>query len=104
MATGSLTDSPWLFENYQAIQAFKNTKHRAAFPRPAIPRADYQKATRPQKSSPRKIRDGRLQGAGPKRTDSQKPAMKKADSQKLAMKKAGSQKPAKTAPTKTVPT
>ena len=92
MTTGSLTDSPWLFENYQAVQAFEHTKQRAAFPRPAIPRADSQKATQPQKPPPRKIRDSRLQGAGPKRTDSQKPAMKKADSQK----------PAKTAPTKTV--
>ena len=45
MATGSLTDSPWLFKNYQAIQAFKHTKHRAAFPRPTIPRADFPKAT-----------------------------------------------------------
>ena len=94
MAMGSLTDSPWLFKNYQAIQAFKHTKHRAAFPRPAIPRADSQKATQPQKPPPRKIRDSRLQETGPKRTDSQKPAMKNADSQK----------PAKTAPTKTTST
>ena len=93
MATGSLTDSPGSSKNYQAIRAFKHTKHRAAFPRPAIPRADYQKVTRPQKPSPRKIRDGRLQEAGPKRTDSQKPAMKSADSQK----------PAKTATTKATP-
>ena len=84
MATGSLTDSPWLFKNYQAIQAFKHTKHRAAFPKPTIPGADFQKATQSQKPSPGKLRDGRLQEAGPKRTDSQKPA--------------------KTAPTKTVPT
>ena len=84
MTTGSLTDSPWLFENYRTVQAFKHTKHRAAFPRPAIPRADSQKATQPQKPPPRKIRDSKLQGAGPKRTDSQKPAMKKADSQKPA--------------------
>ena len=104
MATGSLIDSPGSSKNYQTTQAFKHTKHRAAFPRPAIPRADSQKATQSQKPSPRKLRDGRLQEAGPKRTDSQKPAMKKADSQKPAMKKAGSQKPAKTAPTKTVPT
>ena len=43
MATGSLTDSPGSLKNYQAIQAFKHTKHMAAFPRPAIPRADFQK-------------------------------------------------------------
>ena len=66
--------------------------------------ADYQKATRPQKPSLRKLRDGRLQEAGPKRADSQKRAMKKADTQKPAMKKADSQKPAKTAPTRAAPT
>ena len=54
MATGSLTDSPWLFENYQVVQAFKHTKPRAAFPRPATPRADSQKATQSQKTSPKK--------------------------------------------------
>ena len=47
MATGSLTDSPWLFKNYRADQAFKHPKHRAAFPWPAISQADYWKATRP---------------------------------------------------------
>ena len=81
---GSLTDSPWLSENYQANQAFKHPEHAAAFLRPAIPRADYQKATRPQKPSQRKLRDGRLQEAGPKWTNSQKSAMKKANSQKPA--------------------
>ena len=94
MATGSLTDYPWLFKNYRAIEAFKHTKHRAAFPWPAIPRADSQKATQSQKPSPRKLREGRLQEAGPKRADSQKPAMKNTDSQKSA----------KTAPTKTAST
>ena len=89
MATGSLTDSPGSSKNYQANRAFKHPEHGAAFLWPAIPKADYQKATRPQKPARRKLRDGRLQEAGPKRTDSQKAAMKKADSQK----------PAKTAPT-----
>ena len=51
-------------------------------------------ATRPQKPSRRKLRDGRLQEAGPKRIDSQK----------LATKKADSQKPAKTAPSRAAPT
>ena len=41
MATGSLTDSPWLFKNYQANRAFKHPEHGAAFLWPAIPRADY---------------------------------------------------------------
>ena len=94
MATGSLTDSPGSSKNYQAIRAFKHLEHGAAFLRPAIPRADYQKVTRPQKPSRRKLRDGRLQEAGPKMAASQKPAMKMADYQK----------PAKTAPTKIAPT
>ena len=94
MATGSLTDSPGSLKNYQAIHAFKHLEHGAAFLWPAIPKADYQKATRPQNPSRRKLRDARLHEAGPKRTDSQKPAMKKADSQK----------PAKTAPTRAAPT
>jgi len=52
---GSLTDSPWLLKkNYQAIQAFKHTKHRAAFLRPAGPRADYQKATPASETFPKK--------------------------------------------------
>uniref|UniRef100_M8CFM7 Uncharacterized protein n=1 Tax=Aegilops tauschii TaxID=37682 RepID=M8CFM7_AEGTA len=91
-------------KNFQAIQALKHTERWAAFPRPAIPRADCQKATRPQKPSPRKLRDGRLQEAGPERTDSQKPAIKRADSQKPAIQSADSQKPAKTASTRTAST
>ena len=51
---GSLTDSPGSSKNYQANRAFKHPEHGAAFLRPAIPRADYQKATRPQKTFPKK--------------------------------------------------
>ena len=62
----------------------------AAFPQPAIPRADTRR--RPGlRNLPQEIYE---MAGSPKRTDSQKPAMKKADSQK----------PAKTAPTKTVST
>ncbi|XP_044416425.1 protease Do-like 7 [Triticum aestivum] len=56
LVKGGLGAKPWSKE-VKAIQAFKHTKHRAAFPRPAIPRADSQKATQPQKPPPRKIRD-----------------------------------------------
>ena len=47
MTTGSLTDSPWLFKNYQADRAFKHPKHGATFPWPDISQADCWKAARP---------------------------------------------------------
>ena len=47
MATGSLTDYPWLFKNYRADRAFKHPKHGAAFPWPAASQADYGKTAQP---------------------------------------------------------
>ena len=95
MATGSLTDCPWLFQKIirpLGLQAFQAL---GRLPRPVTSKADSRKATQPQRPP---LQDNHGMA------DSPEPAMKNADSPEPATKSADSKKPAKTAPTKTTPT
>ena len=85
MATGSLTDCPWLFQKIirpLGLQALQPLDH---LPWPATSEADSRKAAQPQQPPPRDNRGV---------ADSRKPASKSTDSKK----------PAKTATTKATPT
>ena len=85
MATGSLTDCPWLFQKIirpLGLQALQALDH---LPWPATPEADSREAAQPQQPPPQGIRGV---------ADSKKPASKSADSKK----------PAETTTTKATPT
>ena len=95
MATGSLTDYPWLFQKIirplglQAFQALGRLL-RPATSEDRLSEGDPASATSPQDNHGM--------------ADSRKPAIENADSPEPAMKNADSKKPAKIAPTKTMST
>ena len=86
MATGSLTDCPWLFQKIirplglQALQALDY------LPWPATSEADSRKATQPQQPPPQDNHG---------MADTPESAMKNADSPESATRSADSKKPAK---------
>ena len=94
MATGSLTDCPWLFKNlsgHLGLQAFKALGR--------LPGRLPLKPTLRRRPSLRNLPQDNYEVA-----DSMKPATENAGSQGPTMKSADSKKPAKTAPTETTPT
>ena len=105
MATGSLTDCPWLFQKIirpLGLQAFQAL---GRLPRPVTSKADSRKATQPQRP-PLQDNHGMADSREPaiEDIDSPEPALKNADFPEPATKSADSKKPAKTATTKTTPT
>ena len=105
MATGSQTDSPWLFKKIitpiepSSIQSMGPPSSGRLSPGPTTRRRPGLKNL-PKESY--EMADSRKPAM--EKADSQEPAMKNADSPESATKSADSKKPAKTATTKTTPT
>ena len=95
MATGSLTDYPWLFKKLSGHLSLQAFKALGRLPPGRLPQEPTLRR-RPILSNPPQ--------ENYEMADSRKPAIENADSPEPAMKSADSKKPAKTAPTETTPT
>ena len=100
MATGSLTNYPWLFKKLSGQLSPQAFGALGRLPRGPTLRRRPSLSNLPQDNY--EMADSRKPAI--EDADSLEPAMKNADSPEPATKNADSKKPAKTAPTKTTPT